>query len=591
MNPQTFFEHFERLADAPNAVPRLRGLILQLAVQGKLVEQDERDEPATRLLERISAERKRLVKEKKIKEAKPLPPVSDDEKPFILRNGWTWARLGNASLIIQIGPFGSQLHKSDYVQNGTPLVNPSHIKGERIVASNKLTIDEKTKQRLSNYIMKSGDIVMGRRGEMGKCALVTEKEDGWLCGTGSLFIRFTEHLFQPYLLKVLVSDYTKIYLLSNSVGSTMNNLNQKILDNLLVALPPLEEQKRIVAKVDELMRLCDELERKQTERNAACLDLNRVMLDRLLAAHDATEFQASWQAVCDYFATITATPDLLSKLRQTVLQLAVQGKLTHQDPQDEPATSLLRRIRAERERLVKEKLLKRADSLPTINLDKMPFALPNGWTWARIGDLARASEYGTSQKASDIKDDVPVLRMNNINAGKVIYENLKYLPASIDDLPRLYLQHNDLLFNRTNSYELVGKTAIYKGENNKMTFASYLIRLSLFSDLLDVDFVNLVMNSAYFRKHQIEPNITQQNGQANFNGTKLSLTFIPFPPLKEQKNIVAAVNRLMALCDELEAGLSRAEEDGEQLLRAAVHSLLTSTTEDSAVESAALVVQ
>lgn len=297
------------------------------------------------------------------------------------------------------------------------------------------------------------------------------------------------------------------------------------------------------------------------------------------------------QTIFDHFERLVTAPQAVAYLRELILQLTVQGELTKQDPRDEPATSLLRRIRAEKERLFKEKQLKNAAPLPPVDPGEAPFLLPSGWAWARLGDLAKVSEYGTSQKASEVKDEVPVLRMNNISGGKIIYENLKYLPASISDLPRLYLQRDDLLFNRTNSYELVGKTGIYKGENNKMTFASYLIRLSLFTDLLDADFVNLVMNSAYFRKHQIEPNITQQNGQANFNGTKLSLTFIPLPPLEEQRRIVATVNRLMKLCDELEKNLHQYEADRERLLRAAVRAALVPTHEESALESTAVVVK
>jgi type I restriction enzyme S subunit len=261
-------ENFASLYDSPETIGKLRSTILQLAVQGKLVQQDPDDEPAPLLIRRIAVKKAGLVKDKIISASQPLSPITQAEAPFDIPASWVWAKLGDATTSIQIGPFGSLLHKSDYVKNGTPLVNPSHIKSERIVASNDITIDEKKKQRLSNYIMRTGDIVMGRRGEMGKCAVVSEKEDGWLCGTGSLFFRFTDDLFQDYLLKVLTSDYLKNCLLEDSVGSTMNNLNQRVLNNLLVPLPPLEEQKRIVATVNQLMALCDELETKLRQAEA-----------------------------------------------------------------------------------------------------------------------------------------------------------------------------------------------------------------------------------------------------------------------------------------------------------------------------------
>ena len=231
------------------------------------------------------------------------------------------------------------------------------------------------------------------------------------------------------------------------------------------------------------------------------------------------------QTFFDHFERLTDAPNAVTRLRQLVLQLAVQGKLVGQDERDEPAARLLERIEAERKQLVREKKNKEAKPLPPISPYETPFPLPRGWTWVRLGELTQISEYGTSQKASEINEGVPVLRMNNIVSGSITSDNLKYLPDTIDELPRLYLSRNDLLFNRTNSYELVGKTGIFKGEDSTVTFASYLIRLTLFLNHVDADFINLVMNSVYYRQTQIEPEITQQTNQANFNGTKLANTF------------------------------------------------------------------
>ncbi len=156
--------------------------------------------------------------------------------------------------------------------------------------------------------------------------------------------------------------------------------------------------------------------------------------------------------------------------------------------------------------------------------------------------------------------------MGNIINGQLINTKLKYIDSNIDDLPRLYLQKNDILFNRTNSYELVGKTAIYQGSDNVATFASYLIRIKPADKYIFPLYINMAMNAPYFRKTQIEPEITQQCGQANFNGTKLSATLIPLPPLPEQHRIVAKVDRLMALCDQLEAQLTKRTEKQTALL-------------------------
>jgi type I restriction enzyme S subunit len=190
-----------------------------------------------------------------------------------------------------------------------------------------------------------------------------------------------------------------------------------------------------------------------------------------------------------------------------------------------------------------------------------------------LGEISKFIEYGTSEKASDIQDDVPVFRMNNIQNGKLTFNKLKYVSASIRDLPKLYLQDGDLLFNRTNSYELVGKTGLFRGENNQYTFASYLIRITLFLEYINPEFINLVINSPYFRQSQIEPEIVQQCGQANFNGTKLQNTLIPLPPLAEQKRIVAKVDELMQLCDQLEESLRQSHQRAESLAASAISHL------------------
>ena len=219
---------------------------------------------------------------------------------------------------------------------------------------------------------------------------------------------------------------------------------------------------------------------------------------------------------------------------------------------------MLTRIKAKKEQLVKEKKIPKDKQLPPVEDSELPYEVPEGWNWVRLGELAKVIEYGTSEKSSELDGDIPVFRMNNIRDGKLLIDDLKYVSAQIKDLPRLYLQNSDLLINRTNSYDLVGKTGIFRGESNKYTFASYLIRISIFLDYVTPEFINFVMNSTYFRQTQIELEITQQCGQANFNGTKLKNTIIPLPPLAEQKRIVAKINCLMSLCDTLEAKLKEA---------------------------------
>ena len=241
-------------------VKYLRQAILSLAVRGKLVEQDPADEPASELLEQIAVKKAQLLKARKIRKRKPPESLSSPEPAFGLPSGWTAARLSDVVVELQTGPFGSSLHKSDYKMGGTPVVNPASIRNGKILPVKKMAVGTDTLERLANFKLRAGDIVMGRRGEMGRCAVVAEDKDGWLCGTGSLILRLSDSVCAEYLAMLIGSPDVRDYLQGSSVGTTMRNLNQSILLAMSVSLPPLAEQRRIVAKVDALTALCDLLE-------------------------------------------------------------------------------------------------------------------------------------------------------------------------------------------------------------------------------------------------------------------------------------------------------------------------------------------
>ena len=233
--------------------------ILQYAIQGKLVEQRAEEGTGEKLYQQIQSEKQRLVKEGKIKKEKTLPEIAEDEVPFDIPESWKWVHFSELMDSMSTGPFGSMLHKSDYIPNGIPLVNPANILNGKIVSSDKMMISEETRERLSSYILEPGMIVMGRRGEMGRCAVVTESESGWLCGTGSFFMKPNAALYVEYVSLLFRTPYAKHYLGGESVGTTMSNLNHKILSKMPVPIPPLAEQKRIVAKIEELLPLCERL--------------------------------------------------------------------------------------------------------------------------------------------------------------------------------------------------------------------------------------------------------------------------------------------------------------------------------------------
>jgi len=327
----------EHLITAQEQLKIYRQSVLKYAFEGKLTEQwrethADQLETAEQLLERIQQERENLYQqqvnewEEEIqaweengketnKPSKPqmplvLSPLTEEEVAELpnLPAEWCWVKLSSLSEKIQIGPFGSLLHRLDYVEDGVPFVNPVHISNQTINPDRIFTVTQRKLDELSNYIMYIDDIVMARRGEMGRCAVVTDKEDGFLCGSGSLFIRPLPEINPYYCCQFLSSHKVKSYLSERSIGTTMKNLNQSILKNVPIPLCSVTEQEKVIEELDGRMILLREIE---------------------------IEIEKNLQK-----ATV---------LRHSILKKAFSGRLVLQDPNDEPASILLERIRAERQ--------------------------------------------------------------------------------------------------------------------------------------------------------------------------------------------------------------------------------------------------
>jgi type I restriction enzyme S subunit len=389
MNEDRLLAHYEQIADAPDAIARLRRFILDLAVRGKLVPQDPNDESALELLKRIATEKLQFVKTGAIPRENTPKPADPDGLPFAIKPGWQAATIEQILIELQTGPFGSSLHQSDYQVGGVPVINPASIQNEQIVPIERMAVGTATLERLSTFKLRVGDIVMGRRGEMGRCAVVTEREAGWLCGTGSLILRLPKSVIGRFFVLLIGSPYVRDYLGGSAVGATMQNLNQGILLNLVVGLPPLAEQRRIVAKVDELRSLCDRLEAARIAREATRDGLAAASLARVNAP-DPETFQADARFALDALPALTARPDQIQQLRQTILNLAVRGKLVPQDSKDEPAAQLLKRTTSPPKPARYEK---RSPELITgncgLSINDPGTLLPSGWLWVPLVKIAR----------------------------------------------------------------------------------------------------------------------------------------------------------------------------------------------------------
>lgn len=244
---------------------------------------------------------------------------------------WDETILDEVSETIQIGPFGSQLHRSDYVPRGIPLINPTHIKDSRVVHDNQMNVSREKFRELAKYALAEGDVIMARRGEMGRCALITKDEDGWLCGTGSLLVRPKEKVSSRFLFLFLRSERAKRYLENESLGTTMDNLNSTIIANVPVTLPPFNEQEEIVRRVDALFAMADQIEAPYSKAKAQ-----------------------------------------VNKLMKSILAKAFRGELVPQDPNDEPASVLLERIKTENRERTKKRTLTESHIRKTHKPQKLP---------------------------------------------------------------------------------------------------------------------------------------------------------------------------------------------------------------------------
>ena len=351
---------------------QLRQKILDLAIRGKLVPQDPNDEPASVLLERVKAEKERLIAEGKIKRSKKSAASSD--KPHYadwdLPNGWVRCNLIDICTVFSTGPFGSMVHKSDYIESrGIPLVNPMNIIDGCIVKEKIAMVSSQKAHELARYKLQENDILIARRGDLSKCAIVNKQSSGWLWGTGSFFLHvpFVE---PQYIMLFYLSDYVQTILKRECVGATMENLNQGVLGNIPLLLPPIEEQKRIILKV------------KTLETIVFNIDSGSQEISRLT-----------------------------SQVKTKVLELAISGKLVPQDPADEPAADLLQRVNPN----------------AVVSTDTSHYGqLPSGWCYTTMDFICQLYDGEKIEDMNLINLDAKYLRGksegNTLNKGRFVPE-------------------------------------------------------------------------------------------------------------------------------------------------------------------------
>ena len=530
------FDNYDLLMDSPNSTVKVRKLILQLAVQGKLVEQDPNDEPASELLKRIKAEKEKLIAEGKIKKQKPLPPITKDEIPYELPQGWKWSRLGK----ILTFEYGKGLTKQQRNGKGDiPVYGSNGIVGYH-----------------DQYLSNRPCIIIGRKGSSG--ALNICYTDSWTTDV-AYYCSPPKELDLEYIYITL--KFLELEKLGKGIKPGLNR-NEAYLE--ILSIPYLSEQKRIVSKVDQLMQLCDQLDDCQEKASTKYTSLNDAALEKLLSAKTIEEFAEHWQFLCNNFDLIYNDPAHVNKLRQAILQLAVQGKLAPQDLNDEPASELLKRIKAEKEKLISEGKLKKQKPLPPITEDEIPYELPEGWEWVRLGEIGKTQTGSTppTSKREYYGNDYAFIKPADISGKGVRYEGGVGLSKRGIEKGRFVKAYSVLMVCIGGS---IGKVNFVDRD------CSCNQQINAVTPYNDVDFciVNYNLASPYFQ-NQVLKNAPSTTLPILSKGKWENIPF-PLPPLAEQKRIVAKVNQLMHLCDELETRLNQSKKDSEMLIQAVLH--------------------
>ncbi|RNM09250.1 restriction endonuclease subunit S [Dickeya undicola] len=536
-------------------IKKLRELILELAVRGKLVPQDPNDEPASELLKRIAAEKAELVKQGKIKKQKPLPEISEDEKPFELPSGWEWVRLGDLGVIGS----SSRVHQRDWKPDGIPFYRAREIVtlakyGE---VDNDLFISSDLFESLclNGLSPEANDIMLTGVGTIGVPYIVKSYDKFYFKDASVLIFKNIHSIYSEYLNKIFTSKYWKDEIHKYSMGTTVHTLTISRANEVLIPFASEQDQVGLVSKIDELMLLCDQLE----QQSLTSLDAHQQLVDILLAtltdSQNAEELAENWARISQHFDTLFTTEASIDALKQTILQLAVMGKLVPQDPNDEPASELLKRIEQEKAQLVKEGKIKKQKPLPPVSDEEKPFELPMGWVWCRLNSLFSIITDGDHQAPPKADSGVPFLVIGNLNKGDVSFDNSKFVPAEyFDNLDWSKKPiKNDMLYTVTGSYGIPIVVSTLKGFCVQRHVA--ILKSCLNTPTL---YLKRVFLTRY--AYDFATNIATGIAQKTVPLTGLREMYIPLPPENEIARIIEKLQILDVLFSNLKLRLQSAQQ-------------------------------
>ena len=548
MNADGLLRHYERVADSPEAVGQLRRFVLELAVQGKLVAPDTSDESADPLLAEVARERVRRIAAGEFQEPTSVVRTARDALPFRPAPHWRWVRLIDVAQPSYGFAFASAQFNS--VKRGMPLIRIRDISAADTEAYFDGDFDPA-------YLVRAGDYVVGMDGDFnlrrwsGITGLLNQRVlrlNGWRSRVDPEFIK-------------LPLQFVLDYLHGQTSQTTVKHLSAKQVNGIEIPLPPVAEQHRIVAKVNELMALCDQLEAVRAEREAARDRLTAASLARLNAPDPGT-FTDDARFAIDVLPAIAARPDQVTQVRQTILNLAVRGQLVLPMADDEPAIQLLKRMAAERGASDAVRHARAAELGTPFPVDEIDLSLPAGWGWVRAHNATRPGQtitYGIL-KPEWVDDGVPTVRVSEMKSGTIDIRTLpRCTPSRASKFEKTRLEVNDLLVSKDGT---VGKTAFVPEGLEGGNITQHVLRFPV-SNVIDRHFVRLFIDSPVCQRWLSGGTKGALQG---VNVGDFRRMPIPLPPLGEQRRIVRRVDELMRLCDLIEASLLKGADKRRRLL-------------------------
>jgi type I restriction enzyme S subunit len=575
MNLTDLLDEFNVVIDTAEGLTELRSLILGLAIRGKLVPQNSSNEAASELLKKIKTEQAHLYEEGKIRKPKDLDPILESDYPFEIPSSWVWERMGNISDVIRGITFPGSEKKDEKGSGDILCLKTSNVQ-DQLEWDDVIYVDESFVKREDQYL-RNNDIVISMANSyelVGKVALADQiPEESSFGGFLSVIRPF---LFDPlYYFYLLRSNHVQeAFRESSSQTVNIANISLKVMLPIPMPLPPLEEQHRIVQRIETLFAEVDELEVKLNRQTKLDEKLQMAVNAEVQKAPDAEASKSAWTFITSNFDTLYLTPKAIDNLKKNILNEAVRGRLVPQNPNDEPASALLKKIETEKQRLYDGGEIRKPKDLPPVDEDEIPFEIPESWEWIKFNEVSdfingdRGKNY--PNKSEYVDDGIAWINTGHIEPdGTLTTVDMNFITEEkYDSLRSGKIKKTDLV------YCLRGATF------GKTSFVTPYEKGAIASSLMIIRPFIIEMNQ-YIFKYLVSPVGRKQlfrfdNGSAqpNLSATSVRKYQFPLPPLEEQHRIVRHIEELFAMCNRFKDQLKQRKKVNERLVKGLVGEVL-----------------